>query len=424
MPAQPIERTRKLIDAAQANGILSDDESRAMRSVLNFGDLDPQRLERELAVLVGQLDRLRRDLVARRRALHRFCEHVGYPEVLLGTSSRRATAGTAMISRGDETGSNETEVSETERRRIHWTGNLGRVIGPDAEYSRGIPEPAYFTQSLCGREAMILTVEAYVPGLTDHPSADLSSLWVEAVTSLGAAEEQMGTFRLEVSTQGKRVNNNVRAHWDISALVRENPPGRYPYQFRLSNDHGQQWVYVPETPHHLVIVADATEIPPEARTESSLLRKVGEIGPSRIGWLGQPTVRTAPHPSPRPLPAEAILHEAEIATERGHLELAVQVWAPGVSNRADLMPEEHTLALRQLGVHLESSFFGGSGEALGFAGKAGIHEHDDVARFNLQHYLLELLASGKPTPPAGDYELHLHAGERRLGTLLLHWRKP
>jgi len=308
--------------------------------------------------------------------------------------------------------------------RLEWAGNLGRVMGPDAEYSHGAPEPTYFVRSLSTRDAMVLTAEAYVPGVTDSPYADLQPVLAEILSDLGQADGALRPVRLDAVADGRRVNNNLRVHWNVAPLVAHSPVGRYHYQFRFSADGGASWLTVPGDVRHIVVAEDLRDVPAEALVESSLLFKVGEVTPARIGWLGAATVRTSRDEAARPLPAEGRADARSALSDSFFLELAVQVWAPGVSNRADLTPDEHALALRQLGVRVESPFFvGRSTQTPGFAGKAGIHEHDDIARFNLAGYFAALEADKVQLPPSGDYPFEVWAGDGKLGVFLLHWTR-
>ncbi len=409
MPPQLLERTRRLIDAALAHGIISDDERTAVARVLARGGLDPLRLETAFAALMGQLESIQRDLYARRRAFDRFFDRIEGR----GDDGPRAAAGGAAVSPRRSAG----PAAGT----LGWAGNLGRIVGPDAEYSRGVPEPTYFVRSLSGRDAMVLTAETYVAGVTDHPSADLSGLIAEVITDLGSPDGKVRPVTVSSEVDGRRVSNNLRVHWNVAPLVARSASGRFQYQFRFSGDGGATWVGVPDEPRHLVVASDVRDVPAEALVESSLLFKVGEVSPARIGWMGPATVR-----ADRDMPAQSLPAEVSIDPSRGevYFELAVQIWAPSVSNRADLTPEEHTLALKQLGLRVESPFFVGAGtKTLGFAGKAGIHEHDDIARFNLGPYLEELERAGVAPPPEGDYPFTVFAGDKDLGTVVLHWRR-
>lgn len=323
---------------------------------------------------------------------------------------------------GEMMGARDSETMERPAS-LSWVGNMGRIIGADGEYSRGIPEPAYFVKTLASHHAMVLTAEAYVAGLTDHPSLDLTPITVEVQSDLGTDDGSLCPRRLSNNGDRRRVNNNLRALWDIAPLVARALPGRYHYQFRFSLDGGATWRIVPNEVRHIVVAEDLKDVPVDALIESSVLFKVGEVTPARIGWLGPATVRMRRDQIPQPLPAEVRLNQ-QAGDEPIFLELALQVWVPGVSNRADLTPEEHTLVLKQLGLRIESPFFMGSGtETLGFAGKAGIHEHDDVARFNLAQYLESLASNGVPAPRSGDYNFDVYAGEKRLGALTLHWTR-
>jgi hypothetical protein len=408
MPAPTLERTRRLIDAALANGIISDDERRAVDRALRPG-VDVFRLETAIATLVGQLESVRRDTQARRCAFDRFFDRV---------EGRPAEAAPAP------TGGRMSTLRAGGSPRIDWAGNLGRVMGPDAEYSRGVPEPAYFVRSLSTRDAMVLTAEAYVPGITDSPYADLTPVLAEVLSDLGETDGAVRPVRLDGIADGRRVNNNLRVHWNVAPLVARSPVGRFHYQFRFSTDGGASFLTVPADVRHLVVAEDLRDVPAEALVESSLLFKVGEVTPARIGWIGAATVRTARDEPARPLPVEGHVDVRSALSDGFFLELAVQVWAPGVSNRADLTPDEHALALRQLGVRVESPFFiGRNTQTPGFAGKAGIHEHDDIARFNLAGYFAALDADKVQLPPSGDYPFEVWAGDKKLGVFLLHWAR-
>lgn len=408
MPAPSLERTRRLIDAALANGIISDDERRAVDRALRPG-VDAVRLETATATLVEKLESVRRDNHARRRAFDRFFDRVeGAPAEAARTPS----------------GGRMSTLRAGSAPRLDWAGNLGRVVGPDAEYSRGVPEPAYFVRNLSSRDAMVLTAEAYVPGVTDSPYADLAPVRSEVLSDLGQPDGAVRPVRLEAIADGRRVNNNLRLHWNIAPLVARSPVGRYHYQFRFSTDDGATWLTVPPDVRHLVVAEDLRDVPGEALVESSLLFKVGDVSPARIGWIGAATVRTARDEPARPLPAEGRIDARAALADGFFLELAVQVWAPGVSNRADLTPDEHALALKQLGVRVESPFFvGRSTQTPGFAGKAGIHEHDDIARFNLAGYFATLEADHVQFPPSGDYPFEVWAGDKKLGVFTLHWAR-
>jgi len=304
---------------------------------------------------------------------------------------------------------------------IQWAGNLGRVAGHEGQYSRGVPEPAYFAKEAVGLEGMVLSAELYAPGFSDAAEPNVSTLLAVVHTDLGSPGNTRA-LALATPQACRRIGNNMRIQWDLGEGVAKAAPGRYEYQFRFSLD-GQRWVMMPQQPRHLVVTAHTSDIPAAALVESSVLRKVGEISASRIGWLGAPVLRTGVSPQPQPLPAEATFRAASTPHDRAFLEVAVQVWAPGVSNRADLTPEEHSFALQQLGVRVEGPLFDKGGYPLRFAGKAGIHEHDDIARFNLAHFLDELRAQGKPLPPTGDYPIEIIAGDRRVGVFVLHFIK-
>lgn len=306
---------------------------------------------------------------------------------------------------------------------LSWVGNLGRVIGENAEYSRGVPEPCYFIKTDTERSAMVLTAEAYVAGVTDSQAADLAAITAEVRTDLGSTFGTIRPLRLNRMTDSRRTNNNVRITWDIAPLVARAAPGRYHFQFCFSVDEGKTFTKYPSEMRHLIVAADAQEVPTEAAVESSVLFKVGEVTSSRIGWLGPATVRVRRDQPPQSLPVEISSTDCLDGDEKLFIELALQVWAPGVSNRVDLTPDEHSLVLKQLGLRIESPFFIGSGsESLCFAGKAGIHEHDDIARLNLAHYLDELITRKVPLPAPGDYAFEVYAGEKKLGCLLLHWK--
>ncbi|MBN1962212.1 MAG: hypothetical protein JW841_14850 [Deltaproteobacteria bacterium] len=321
-----------------------------------------------------------------------------------------------------DTNTKQNSTSMTSMTSVSWAGNLGRIIGINAEYSRGVPEPAYFVKTLASHHAMVLTAEAYVNGITDQPTVALDPIIVEVQSDLGTKDGSLFIHRLNNNEECRRVNNNIRAYWDIAPIIVNAVPGRYHYQFRFSADSGESWLIAPKQVQHLVVAEDLKDVPVEALIESSVLFKVGEITPERIGWLGPATVRTNRDHPPQPLPAEVNLNYKN-NLEPIFLEVALQVWVPSVSNRADLTPEEHTLVLKQLGLRIESPFFIGSGsEALGFAGKAGIHEHDDIARFYLSQYLETLKKSGVPPPSSGNYPLDVFAGEKHLGTIQLHWK--
>jgi hypothetical protein len=403
------ETTRQLLEAALASGMFSETQRRVVRSALAE---ESQREEIQIAcrALAVSFETHRADAAACHREIDRFLERLKQVTFSKMDESKPPVA---------ETMGSEAQTSPL---AIQWAGNLGRVAGHEGEYSRGIPEPAYFPRADASGETMILCAEVYVPGLTDSAEPDLSLLRSQVLTELGSADGKPCAIDLDPKVQSKRAGNNLRLSWDLAPVVQAAKAGRYSYQFRFCVA-GQPWVFAPTEVRHLVITERADEIPAEARVASSLLLKVGEIGPSRIGWLGTPVLRTEDNANPQALPAEAAFHEQRAGNNRAPLELAVQVWAPGVSNRADLTSEEHSLALRQLGVHVESPFFGGKDYPLRFAGKAGIHEHDDIARFNLNQYLSELAAQGGTTPPSGDYVIEIVAGERKIGTLLLHWVK-
>ncbi len=307
---------------------------------------------------------------------------------------------------------------------LSWVGGLGRIIGENAEYSRGVPEPCYFVRAEAERSTMVLTAEAYVPDVTDNPAADLGAIVAEIRTDLGSDLGAIRSMRLSRMSDARRVGNNVRILWDIAPLVARAAPGRYHYQFCFSTDEGKSFAKCPGEMRHLIVAESLSEVPEEALVESSVLFKVGEVTPARVGWLGPATVRVRREQPPQPLPAEVYADDCIDSDGKLFVELAVQVWAPGVSNRVDLTPEEHTLVLKQLGLRIESPFFTGSGsESLCFAGKAGIHEHDDIARLNLAHYLDELTTNKVPLPASGDYTFEVYAGEKKLGSLLLRWRR-
>lgn len=412
MNVRSLETSRKLIDAALTSGVFSDVEVRAVQMILETTEPKSQEVEAAFHTLAQSLDSLMSDSAARRQAIDLFLERLKQLRFVQMGSSK-------PLPETSPGGSVPRSAPVHPGTAIQWAGSLGRVVGRENHYNRGVPEPTYFAKSAVEQEAMSLCAEVYAPGLTDNGESDYAGLYAEVETTLDPTG-QPSIIRLEPKVHARRCGNNVRLQWDLREAVAVARPGRYTYQFRFSVD-GRQWVYYPSEPRHFVVTNSEAEIPDMALVESSLLSKVGEITPSRIGWIGTPMIRTEASSSAQVLPAEVTLREHWVVQERSYLELAVQVWAPGVSNRADLTAEEHSLALRQLGVRIESPFFSRGSQPLRFAGKAGIHEHDDMARFNLNNYFAELRATGGTPPPSGDYVIEIVAGEKRIGSVLVHW---
>lgn len=125
-------------------------------------------------------------------------------------------------------------------RVVQWAGDLGRIATHACTFSMGVPDPVTFYKSGLGHDCMALTVDVYVPGVTDaggNPEAILA----EVETDVGFSGGPLATpARYRLAFQGKEGNNHRFAWW-VQEHVGRADRGDYRYRFRISADGGKTW---------------------------------------------------------------------------------------------------------------------------------------------------------------------------------------
>jgi hypothetical protein len=128
-------------------------------------------------------------------------------------------------------------------RVVQWAGDLGRIATHSCSFSLGIPDPVTFYKSALGHDCMALTVDVYVPGLTDS-GGNPEAIQAEVETDVGFSGGPLASpARYPLAFLG-REGNNHRFVWWVQEHVGRADRGDYRYRFRLSADQGRTWYVV------------------------------------------------------------------------------------------------------------------------------------------------------------------------------------
>lgn len=117
------------------------------------------------------------------------------------------------------------------------------------------------------------------------------------------------------------------------------------------------------------------------------------------------------------------LSKADLQRGTGWFQLALEVYAPGITDRQGTTPPARLRAIDDMDLVVESSYLQGGRQPLAFLGVAGPGGNNFQVGFQLVDYRgMPGTAGGQPTPPPGAYPVFVKKGPDVLAQLTLVWK--